>query len=423
MYAKYKITDTFRNYISKVRKNDLGYSYDEMEVLVEELRSGSWFHDVCSGTKTETMSITDMKLFFLLEYNCYVFQIRINKLNELMNGDETITIPFKEKTKKIDRLVCEYEPPKSIFTEEDEGFPKIFTEERMEGCPKYISIKKCTNTDESFETEEYLNFSKYIARRSKELLDTVGPANIGLEYGLFAMYLMYKDVSINTEIWEYIHNRYFDKNEGEFSWREIYSKLSSKGYEPSERSFTDRLSIYFKRNTNEQIPISKTNLPIMYVNYKVKRNNKVYELRRERAVKGILRVIDLFMIIFRDFLEQGYSEDDSFTKTYIFLSEHNVEPPFIQTNIVNIPPKSNYNMRKMADFYKCLEEFFEKNELTEDDRELKTFKTNLFGTNPNFLHAISVDFKFIKDIDYYTTTELRNRIEKTVEAFKDDFLS
>ncbi len=426
MYAKYLITNALRDYICTVREKHLGYTYEKMAEVFDNYSEG-WFHGVARGPKPKYISIDDLEFFFLIDYNCHVFQSRISKMKkyiELRNDDNTAEnifdcfeeITYTENGKEI----CKYMPETSIFTQGTDSCDRLFSNEVFEDCPQYILMNKLTSTKDSFTLDEYVMFSKFIEKRTKQLLGTIGLAEISLQYWLYAMNLLYAEVSIGNQIESYISRSYFHKREHEFSWNAVFESLRKNSLDDK---YENKFAIYFKNDASNDI--SRRNIPIMYVNYDFSESGTIIDTLKNHAMQGKLRIIDLFMLMFYDFTNQGLSEEHAFEKTCIMLSNYNVEPPFANLNLVDLPKVEEINITGcMPDFIELAIKFFSNAKFTEKDADLKIFKDNLLSNNKHleFLRTISVDFKFIKDLNMYSISELRNRIEKTVEIFKDENL-
>ncbi len=457
MNIRYPITPFFRQFFEQIREEKLGYSYGNMEKVFNYSHRGSSFYDYSKNMNpskprweksTKTVDPFMIKSLFLVEYNCERFHERLPRMREIVaekiesgifKPDTTLKEIFGDQLKKVNGIEV-YSPPVSLFedkkykfncdirTTRKKGEFEVFTESDFAGYEDYISMEILDDDDNNLSDEQYLKLCKYISRRVSELFRECKTTERAYQYWLYATKMTYQEVELTPPIWEYIKVNYFKKGEQELTWRKIYTELSNKGNKIANNVYNSILQVYFDKKSMKE-PISKENLPIMHVNYDIStlNNLKRFEIRRECAVNGSLRLIDLFMLFYLNILEQENNKDEkinetvAFNKTCIELVRYSMNNPFHELGIVDIPEGLELVLDPTTcEFINTLNSFFARTDLPKSNSDINIFEENMTAANLHFMKAISVDFKFIKNLTIYSADELRDRIKQTVEKFKDE---
>ncbi len=467
--ARYSSTIKLRNIAKDIEKHRLGCGIDIFSQLIG--RSKSWCSNFFNAT-TEVKGVypEDLKRLFAIEYNCVLFENKQEQMEGLLKDaiDSNIcaaeasldkifkTIEFIDENGSYRKR---YKIPKEIFFGEEMPLPgKIYARNSKRGTyifkeSEFVQYDKMLHSElkEKYSDEEIIRLKskeisdyitmiqvndndyetptfpeesetlarveKYISNRMVSILNK-DPISCLSDYWLFATYYKYCRITIHDQLYELLKKWYGIEKDKEIDWETLFNvfqmdKSESKKYKSGE--------IYFLNDTNR--PISKSNLPVMYMKYDWNSKKALKERKIADAKENKLALIDLYMLIYNKMLCNEYGKKEAFEKTCARLHYNNYDILFDRLDILYLPEdKSSSVDKKYIDFLKQLRDLFAQFEDAEKNPELALFYKNF---NPNqfmFLRTIAVDFSFIEKLSMYNVLELNEQISRIVDVYKKENL-
>ena len=461
--SRYKLTKNLSNLINDIRESYMGYTHEEFADILGIEPSASYY--MCKNIRMNT--ITPEKLFavFAIDYNVHLFIRKYSQMesiltqaieNKRMPEKMTLRKLFKNKAKIIERnnpTLCK--PPVSIFKEQkcytdgcsDTLFNEnLFPEElRYVKIPEFkdieivqeLSLGTLSNEDVIKEAtqlkSEFERIQSHIVKRIEGILYRENQNYLKQEYWLFAMYFLYKEVTVAPTCYEFIKNSYLQKGQKEVSWLPIFKILGRNEHMPNSADYEDDDFIYFRdRKEND---ISKENYPVFYYKYRTsyKDGNSAtlknyflnyYDEELGNACQLKFKLVHLFSIINHHYLSKGTTENEAFKMTCIKLHLENIELPFWKLGLFELPKrKTDRNLISQAsDFCEYVKAYFDDHAISEKETELLRFRNNLLTLETRFFDVIAVDFEFIKRLGTSYDAELTEKINKVTQKYKEDNL-
>jgi len=469
MQARYSSTIKLRNIAKEVEKQRLGCGVQIFSQLMD--RSKSWCCNFLNASvEVKGVYPVDLMRLFTIEYNCVLFENKQEQMEGLLKNaiDSNIcstsasldkifkTIEFRDENGSYH---SRYKIPREVFfgdeiplagniyaSKRKRGtyifkedafiqYDKMFTSELKGKFPtseiirlqskeisnyvKLMQLNENGSETATFptETEEVNRIEKYISNRMINILRRE-PLSCLSDYWLFATFYKYSKVVISEQLHEMLRKWYGVGNNKEINLDNLFNVLQM---ERNDIRKYDSGEIYFLNDTER--PISKNNLPIMYMKYDWQTNRKLKEKKIADAKEHKFSLIDLYMLIFNKMLNKEYGKREAFEKTCSRLFYNNYEILFDKLDILYLPiDKSN----KVDDGYrKFLDDFRELFAQFEDSEQNPEFALFYKNFNPNqfkFLKTIAVDFSFIEKLSMYNVLELNEQISQLVEVYKKENL-
>lgn len=468
MQARYSSTRKLRNIAKDVQKQRLKCGVEYFSELLG--RSKSWCCNFLNGAaEVKGIYPEDLERLFTIEYNCVLFENKIEQMEGLLKNainsnicaaDASLdkifkTIEFRDETGAYHKR---YKVPKEIFSGDDLSITgdiyiskskrgtNIFKEDAFVQYDKMLPIElkdKFTDKEimrlKSKEISHYVKMIKYNEEGAPELLfpndeETVRvqnyiakrmssilhkePTNCLSDYWLFAAYYKYCKVTIPPAIQDILRKWYGSGKDKEINLDNLFNILQM---EKDEMKKYDSGEIYFLNDVEK--PISKNNLPIMYMKYDWKSDRALKERKIEDAKNYKFNLIDLYMLVYNKMLNNEYGKREAFEKTCARLHYNNIEILFDKLDILYLPEDKSNSIDN--DYMKFLEDFrklFAQFENTEKNPELALFYSNFNPNQFKFLRTIAVDFSFIEKLGMYNVLELNEQISRLVDIYKKENL-
>ena len=469
MQARYSPTIKLRNIAKDVEKQRLKCGVQFFSELMG--RSKSWCCNFFNAAaEVKGVYPEDLKRLFAIEYNCVLFENKKEQMKDLLenaiNSNICVADASLDKIFKVIEFRDErgsyhkrYKVPQEIFTGEEipiagnvyanpnKRGPYIFKEEAFIQYDKMLAseLKEKFSTKEilKLQSKEISNYIKmvdfdedgraipqfptdnkdvervenYIAQRMSRILRKE-PLSCLSDYWLFATYYKYCKVTIPPAIQDILRKWYGSGKDNEINLDNLFNILQM---EKDEMKKYDSGEIYFLNDTRK--PISKNNLPIMYMKYDWKRDRALKERKIEDAHNYKFNLIDLYMLIYNKMLNNEYTPRESFVKTCSRLFYNGFEILFDKLDILCLPmDKTNIvddNYRKFLDGFRKL---FAQFEDSEQNPEFALFYKNFNPNQFKFLKTIAVDFSFIEKLSMYNVLELNEQISQLVDIYKKENL-
>ena len=469
MQARYSPTIKLRNIAKDVEKQRLKCGVQFFSELMG--RSKSWCCNFFNAAaEVKGVYPEDLKRLFTIEYNCVLFENKKEQMEDLLKNainsnicaaDASLdkifkTIEFRDEHGSYHKR---YRVPQEIFSGEEipiagdiyAGTSKrgtyIFKEEAFIQYDKLLfsELKEKFSTEEivRLQSKEISNYIKmvdfnedgraipqftddneevervenYISQRMSRILHKE-PLSCLSDYWLFATYYKYCRVTIPPTIQNILRKWYGTGKDKEINLDNLFNILQM---EKDEIKKYDSGEIYFLNDVGK--PISKNNLPIMYMKYDWKSDRALKERKIADAKKNKFSLIDLYMLIYNKMLNNEYTKQESFVKTCSRLFYNGFEILFDRLDILYLPEdKSNSIDKKYMKFLDDFRKLFAQYEDSESNPELALFYKNF---NPNqfmFLRTIAVDFSFIEKLSMYNVLELNEQISQLVDMYKKENL-
>ena len=359
--------------------------------------------------------------------------------------------------------------PKEYFADKNSVRDDIFDESLFATIEKYIPMQYNAQLTP---WQEFV-FSRYLSRRAKELVKK----NNGFknDYWLLAMYLMNTDVYLTDASFSHLKKSFDVDKESKMKWENLFGILNLNEKFKLKSRYDDENEIYFLNDSGKGLSIN--NLPIFDIKYNIQFSsdvdteffterikqynrlmNKIRILERDAqesrkpllvpeeyfveladmlnewgydnskiifAYGDSFKLIDMFMLIYREFLKQGNNENEAFKNTCLELYNDDIETFLNNEEIgLGIRPDTNYNTVSSIStaLTFALMDFFDKNPIPETDTPLICFKDNYLKLQHKFLSVISMDFSDIENLNNAKCAMLNKELEKTLKGFLDENL-
>jgi len=445
--ARYKVTNEMRKLFEYTRKKELYYSCEDFGLILE--RGTAWVFYFETGQKSNSISFELLRTFFLVKYNTELFFKKIELMDTLLkqaieNGKiKPGTTLKKMYGKKCEDGVKRLSPPieiflgapangigqraiikESYFCEKDKRDLSIFDEEKFPEDLRYVPLMTVYGEEKKVTYEQNKRIEEYMSSKTQELLKKCEKDNNWSEYWIYALYLMYNKTEITGLCSELIKKYYFDMDGAKHTWRHVFSVLQENEHIANKKKYEDENLIYFK---NDKVEMSKDNLPIFYIKYnfdvmeKIKEGElDLYDIKREDAVNGRIKLSDLTMLFFGYHLGLGKSENEAFRDTCRELYGCGIDFPFNKVCNIDLPRGPEMKFSGVAtDLALKLKKYFEELDRIEAKYEesLKIFRDNYTKLQTKYLNVIAMDFSEIDKLSLDKKSELRSELEKTLNAF------
>ena len=468
MQARYSPTIKLRNIAKDVEKQRLKCGVQFFSELMG--RSKSWCCNFFNAAaEVKGVYPEDLKRLFAIEYNCVLFENKKEQMEGLLKNAINSNICAADASldkifKKIEfrdehgSYHKRYKVPQEIFSGEEipiagdiyAGTNKrgtyIFKEDAFIQYDKMLSSElkekfsdgeiirlqskeisnyiKMVDFDEDGraipqfpdDNKEVERVEKYIAQRMSSILYKE-PLSCLSDYWLFATYYKYCKVTIPPAIQDILRKWYGSGKDKEINLDNLFNILQM---EKDEMKKYDSGEIYFLNDVGK--PISKNNLPIMYMKYDWKSDRALKERKIEDAKNYKFNLIDLYMLIYNKMLNNEYTPRESFTKTCSRLFYNGFEILFDKLDILYLPEEKTHKTDKAYfEFLKKIHELFAQFEDSESNPEYALFYKN-FSQQFKFFKTIAVDFTFIQKLSMYNVLELNEQISQLVDIYKKENL-
>lgn len=468
MQARYSPTIKLRNIAKDVEKQRLKCGVQFFSELMG--RSKSWCCNFFNAAaEVKGVYPEDLKRLFTIEYNCVLFENKKEQMEDLLKNainsnicaaDASLdkifkTIEFRDEHGSYHKR---YRIPQEIFSGEEipiardiyAGTSKrgtyIFKEEAFIQYDKMLSSElkgkfsdgeiarlqskeisnyiKMVDFDKDGraipqfpeDNEEVERVENYITKRMRSILYKE-PLSCLSDYWLFATYYKYCKVTIPPAIQDILRKWYGLGKDKEINLDNLFNILQM---EKDEIKKYDSGEIYFLNDVGK--PISKNNLPIMYMKYDWKSDRALKERKIADAKNYKFNLIDLYMLVYNKMLNNEYTKTESFVKTCSRLHYSGFEILFDKLDILYLPrEKNNKADNEYLGFLKKIHELFAQFEDSESNPEYAMFYKN-FNQQFKFLKTIAVDFSFIENLSMYNVLELNEQISQLVDIYKKENL-
>ena len=447
MYASYPSTAYIRKIAEHLLTKKLNCGYESFGKLMN--RSKSWCSNFI-GAKPEVRGITpnDILRIFTIEYNCVMFEIKIKRMEQLLNNaietglikpEVKMTDIFKEFSylENAD-VITRFKPPLQIFYGEVIPLPdkifvnrpnrtvNLFKEEEFDEKEQYIPIYDGANLH-THTHDEQATIQSYILRRIAQIFQEEKKKHkkdgkrydFTFDYWMYALLMKYTRVLIQDSIYKSFRTWYCNNNEVQIPWEKIFNilqmtdKESSKGYESGE--------VYFLNKTKQAM--SKNNLPEFFVKYDFSKNSGLKEEKIKDAEEGYIKLIDLYMLIHSRMLYEGYKKDDLLNRTIRMMYYSGYVFAIKDLDIFDIPYENAQPFTmKGLEFHTQLGELLKAFDFDNNDPELAQFKKNYFALGLRMMRTICVDYQFLMDLGMYADVEIQTKVSEMLENYKKENL-
>lgn len=357
--------------------------------------------------------------------------------------------------------------PKEYFVDENKVRDDIFDENLFPVAERYIPMQ----FNAQLTCWQELTFSKYLGERAEILINEYN--GIKNDYWLLAIYLMNTDVRLTDTGFSYLKKIYgIDKN-SKIKWENLFDILNLNEKFKLKSRYDDENQIYFLNESGKQVSIN--NLPVFDIKYNIqyapdedgtyfpamagKYNEvmqKIWFIKKPYvdarktpvipeefyvelaemynewgydnakiifAYADRFKLIDIFMLIYRDFLKKGNNENEAFKNTCFELYNDGIET-LLDGIDIGLRPDSNLAVSspEMTALTFTLLKFFEKVKIKEDDTALINFRNNYLKLQPKLLNVISMDFSDIENLSNAKCAMLNKELEKTLKDFLNENL-
>ena len=446
MNAKYPLTKHLTDYIGALRSK-LKYNYEEFADLFNH--SKTWAYNIANNNMID-IAIEDLWSILLAEYNYRLFLRKQARMKELLQEGissqyvkpTTLEKMFPKKVPiEIFKQGCCNVPSEFIKAGHTTECNSLFAEDRFPEEDKYI----CKTFDERHELSKLHKdlIEDFILGELKAIKAIYTVNALKNEYWLFAMELMFKNIHISNTLWERIKficfdNEYLRQNT-EFKWRHIYSVLGENCSLTNKDYYSTANVIYFD---NPKAPISEENLPSFNIRYDIDEmittgndEDDYFELKLEDGVRGKIKLIDIFMLLYRANYITSTTKDNQFLfrKTCMELLDYGIEMPFSEFNLFPVKkavekPIDLEFIASITEFFKQYEDHdkfdtvtntYELKDRYKNNKGLVQFRKNMLTkTAERFLDVISIDFSFIDKLPSSKDEVLHKELEDVVKEFK-----
>lgn len=250
------------------------------------------------------------------------------------------------------------------------------------------------------------------------------------EQWLLIMFFEYTlvDIDASNRIAELLTHIFRSKNPADYFKALGRNEHLPKRYASPKNRIVETNRIYAEE------PKSKRGLPLMYVHYDFESDIGKQNLtsRIELYNKGKIRLIDLFMMLYRDeLIKYNSDEDDTIEAVCKILYSRNIPTYYHLAGYIEspqIPPNSNiyrYDFGlpeveggERQPVFLGLVDCFNNMNIAESDAEFQQFRSNFLNLGRTFMQIVDFDYGFIKNLSVQLRNELHHEIEKTITDFK-----
>ncbi len=312
------------------------------------------------------------------------------------------------------------------------------------------------------DTDNTIKFSIYTRFRIEDFIktmtdDNTGKLKIDIKNELWMLVMLFECDLISLDgphkIRSLISQKLYTSDP-----KKLFTLLGKNEYLPSRYKTKYFIDKETKKRLKESITIEKNNIyvekaknehdfPLIFINYdlinpdeyktenetnarKLPDGCKAFDLRVKLYEKGMIRLIDLFMLLRHANYIPCHSEDYTvFEKTLIQLYERTITTFYTTSGWVKVPkfPSQrvqeydfdNLRNSKVKAFF-GLVEFFEKIDIPETDVEFTLLKNNFLKLRRSYMKAIAFDFSFIESMTTIQTNRLYERLSELIADFKNN---
>lgn len=354
--------------------------------------------------------------------------------------------------------------PKEYFVDANKVRDDIFDENLFPIAERYIPMQY----NAQLTCWQELTFSNYLGERTEVLIKEYN--GIKNDYWLWAIYLMNTNVSLTDASFSYLKKIYNVEKNTSVKWENLFDILNLNEKFKLKSRYDDENQIYFLNESGEQVSIN--NLPVFDIKYNIQYTpdedgtyfqamaskydslmQKIWPIKKPYidagktpvlpeeiyvelaemynewgydnariifAYTGRFKLIDIFMLIYRDFLKKGINENEAFKNTCLELYNDDIET-FLNNEEIGLGIRSDTNYNTVSSISTSLTfalmAFFDKNPIPETDTPLICFKDNYLKLQHKFLSVISMDFSDIETLSNAKCAMLNKELEKTLKAF------
>lgn len=448
MYAKYPVTSVLVDYAQTLRRRELKYTVEEFSDVFHHAKS--WASNFLSNTLKD-INAKDLWKLFLADYNCECLKQKKERIMELIA--DGIELHYLKPTATYDKMfgnkfpieILKGEPYKVPSDLVNSGYKEesneLFSENNFSEEYRYV----CVNFEDRYKigNKQLGIIEKFIIKKIEKLMKPLSEFGLRTEYGLFAMYIMLKDVEVSTPLLERIKFICFDEDDRHPSrdseWKHIYCNILNKNFTLKNVDYyQDENAVYFD---NHKESMSEENLPTFNIRYDIEKMittdrvcDDYFQLKLFDCVDGTVKLIDLFMILYYgNYIESKKKyPDEIFKKTCVELARYKIDSPFAKLKLIDIPEIDDNEidtelfllLKSINDFFRDKNKYdpttdtYEIKEKYKDNKALMQFKANVGNCLEKFLNVVAIDFSFITKLSSSKEDELRKELEEVVNNFK-----